>query len=100
MAAAVKLSALYARRLQIHALVSLLSGAVLEVGGTRRRGGQKTFTEDYERLLTEADLSPLPRAGEVPDLLGPSHSGSRLADGSECRMRHTKSEKELTHKLR
>lgn len=31
-------------------------------------GGQrKTFTEDYERLLTEDDLPPLPRDGEDPD---------------------------------
>lgn len=36
--------------------------------GLARLGGQhKTFTEDYERLLTEDDLPPLPRAGEDPD---------------------------------
>lgn len=42
---------------------------------------QKTFTEDYERLLTEDDLPPLPLAGEGPDLSGPSGYGCRLADG-------------------
>lgn len=30
-------------------------------------GQHKTFTEDYERLLTEDDLPPLPRAGRDPD---------------------------------
>lgn len=28
---------------------------------------RKPFTEDYERLLTEDDLPPLPRDGEDPD---------------------------------
>lgn len=41
----------------MHALVALLSG-----------GQHKTFAEDYERLLTEDDLLPLPRAGGGPDL--------------------------------
>lgn len=60
--AAVKLSALNACWLRMHALVALLSG-----------GQHKTFTEDYERLLTEDDLLPLPRAGGGPDLWG-AHS--------------------------
>lgn len=58
-------------------------------GVTEAGGREKTFTEDYERLLTEDDLPPLPRPGGGPDLSGPSFSGCHLADGSEWRMRHT-----------